>query len=306
MNNIIKFKQMKRFFCLLCLFFPLILKGQNLVKNPGFEEYHHLPDLIYEYGRYYPDSNLLIEPLYYFICKDWYRPMATSQDYFHINAKNIRYGIPYSDRFGYYPAMFDSAYIGFNPLTLHVGGTFEYFTGEFSEPLEKGKKYEVSFFYCFAHIASYFSLDKIEVFISIDYWNTRSSPTYAYIVNQDIVANVTFDNQPIVNDGQWHKLTGYYQANGGEKYITFGIFRQNRKFHKMIREYERYDFVWGKNQNKLHKFFKKYQKDLFIHRNPYYITKISGSTKHEGTDVYYYQQQLAYYFIDNVSVVEID
>ena len=293
------------------LLFCPIVSGQNLVKNPGFEEYYHLPDLIYEYGAYHKDSNILIPPLEYFICKHWYRPMATSQDYFHINAKNIRYGIPYNDRFGYYPAISDSAYIGFNPITLHVG-KFEYFTGEFTEPLEKGKKYEVSFYYCFAHTASYFYLDKIEALISVDYWNTRSSPSYAHILSNNIVANVTFDNQPIINDGQWHKITGYYQASGGEKYISFGIFRQNRKFHKMIREYERNDFVLGKNQDKLDKFFKKYRKDLFIHRNPHYSpmpANISNSimfeTKSGETTAHTYQTQLCYYFIDNVSVIEI-
>lgn len=305
----------KGYLYILCLLFCPVAAGQNLVKNPGFEEYYHLPDLYYEYGRVIVneygmdyDDSIFYTP---FICKHWHRIQASTLDYFHMNAKNARYDIPRSDRFGYYPALADSAYMGIHPLNLD--GRTEPFSGEFTEPLEKGKVYEVSFFYCFASEESYFYSDKIEVHISTDNWITDPYKygVFLYIFQiEDIAANVVFEI-PMSNDGRWHKMTGRYHAKGGEKYISFGIFYQNKRFHKIIAEYQRNNFSWGQNQHKLERFFKKYQKDLFLHRNPNHVRVqpyVSNVIKYETvngeTQVYFADPQLCYYFIDNVSVVE--
>lgn len=131
--------------------------AQNLVKNPGLEEYHHLPDLQYQFGDRYRDST--------FICKYWHKVKETTPDYFHINAKNERYTIPYNNLIsGYHPVLTDSAYIGFVPFCLSGGA--EPVSGESTEPLRAEKLYEISFSYCFAGASSYFYLDKIECIIS--------------------------------------------------------------------------------------------------------------------------------------------
>jgi len=285
------------------MLFCSFVSGQNLIKNPGFEEYYHLPDLIYEFGERYDDST--------FICKHWHKVRATTPDYFHINAKNIRYGIPYSSRFGYHPPLTDSTYVGLHLLGLE--GATEPITGEFTAPLEAGKTYEISFYYRFANSASYFYSDKIEAFISTDNWMKRIRshlPFYKDIVKKEIAANVIFET-PMINDGEWQKMTGYYHAKGGEKYISFGIFYQNEQFFKIINEYVNKGFDWGRNQHQLEGFFRKYRNDLFIHRNPYFSTSPDNLSMevtfetNKGATTYVTKQKLCYYFIDNVSVVEV-
>ncbi|RLD55674.1 MAG: hypothetical protein DRJ01_16310 [Bacteroidetes bacterium] len=260
--------------------------GQNLVLNPQFEEYYHLPDLKYEYGERYEDS--------VFICKHWYRVRGTTPDYYHVNAKNDRYEIPYN-MLGYCPpvSLDDSAYMGFIPLKMD--GYVEPFSGEFTKSLEAKKEYQISFVYRYAGEPCYFYLNKIEVFISKDIKQFKKfyiMPMYKDIITSEIKANVTF-TESIINDGKWHKITGYYTAKGGEQYISFGIFYQNEKFNKIINEYVNGNFIIGWNPNKEQQFYKKYKKYLFIHKNLNY------------KPIKTVQQRLSYYFIDDVCV-EID
>jgi hypothetical protein len=292
------------------------VQGQNLVKNPGFEEYDQVAYFKYRYEPY--DSTFVRKHWYkrnrlyvrdtadsVLICKYWYRAQESFPDYFNKNISDH-----YSPRAG-------SAYTGFIPFDLEDG--CEPIAGEFTASLEAGKRYEISFFYCFAHTASSFYLDKIEAYISTDNWITRIcsfGPPLSYrgMVTKDeychhcndstitdsitptsvIAANVTFET-PLVNDGQWHKMTGYYQAKGGEKYISFGIFYQNEKLFEIMNEYNHYEFAWGRNQKKLEKFYKKYRNDLFIHRNPQYIPNPD----------YRHREEYTCYFMDDVSIMVI-
>jgi hypothetical protein len=71
---------MKRTFTILLVTaFFFSTEAQNLVPNPGFEEYKHLPC---EDGLYF------IEPLLY----DWIQPIPTTPDYWNSLAENIKYG----------------------------------------------------------------------------------------------------------------------------------------------------------------------------------------------------------------------
>jgi len=72
-----------------------------------------------------------------------------------------------------------------------------------------------------------------------------------------------------------------------------GIFYQNDKFYKIIKEYEKGNFIIGQNQTREQKFYWKYRKELFIHQNPNYKSILING------------ERLSYYFIDNVSVIEI-
>ncbi len=303
-NNLL----MKILFLLLyVLLICTVLSSQNLVKNPGFEEYYHLPDLQYEYGDRYLYKD-------YFICEYWHRIPGTTPDYYHINAKNKRYKIP-DIELGYHPALSDSAYVGFVPLTLT--GAIEPISGEFIEKLQEGKTYEVSFNYRFLGNLSYFYLNKPEYFIAdnINWRKTQKSfdwTDYHKYITPEVKANVEFTDT-LNNDGKWHKLTGYYMAKGNESYLSFGIFYQSVKFYKIIKDYLGHNFILGGKDDLEKRFMKKHKKELyFIHHNPNYSprehgikTEITMETKKE-TSTSTIQERMAYYFIDNVSVVEID
>ncbi len=295
---------MRRKICLLFILFCSTISGQNYVKNSGFEEYYHLPDTIY-YKSQYIDSA--------FESKHWYGIRGLTPNYFHIDSKQPIFSIPYNIS-GYYPVLEGSAYVATFVLSLQNFATP--LLGEFIKPLEEGKEYEVSFYYCFAHLESYFLLDKIETYISPDNWVTDDifelPPRYTHIVEPfdttiyktfEIKANVTFQDS-IINDGKWHKMTGYYKAKGGEKYITLGIFYQSNEFNQAVHTYCSPSYYYLKpNKRKLRRFYKYYQDTLFIHRNPLYSpTPTDKELKKKGQ---LYRDQYAYYFFDNVSVVEI-
>lgn len=274
---------------------------QNLVKNPQFEEYYHLPDLKFEYNDRYRDST--------FICKNWNRICGTTPDYFHVKSKNERYGIP--DNFlGHNPAFIDSAYLGFVPITLI--GSSEPIFGELIEPLEEGEVYEVSFVYRYARSACYFYLDKIELLFTKDlemFKTIKSIPMYKDFIKPEIKANLVFDT--LINDGEWNRLVGYYRAKGGEEYISFGIFYQDEKFNKIIDEYVSNNFILGQNPNREKGFYKKYGRELFIHQNSNFNPKLEKNDLQvninieENESSYISQERLSYYFIDDIRVIKI-
>lgn len=258
---------------------------QNLVLNPSFEEYYYLPDLKFEYDPRYEDST--------FICKYWHRVRGTTPDYYHVNAQNERYKIP-CGMLGCHNLINkkDSAFIGFGPLKLD--GATELISGEFVKPLPSGVNFEISFMYCYAGSPCYFSLDKIEVYVSESIHQFQKYyflPMYNDIITPEIKANVKF-SEVLINDGEWHKITGYYSAKGWERYISFGIFYQDEKFYRIINEYLNGNFIIGQNPDKEERFFRKY-KNLIIHKNPDYKLTLTS------------EQRLSYYFIDDVSVKEV-
>jgi hypothetical protein len=290
------------FFVIFCNFF---VYTQNLVKNPSFEAYYILPDSLYQLGDRIQDTAS--------ICKFWDKTNRTTPDYYHIRSMHKRHKIPCTI-LGCHPVFseIDSAFIGFIPITYY--GATEPFSGELSQPLQQGKKYEVSFYYKYAVEASYSYLDKIEVMMSKDlkmFKKIGGGGMYKNIVKPEMKANVEL-NDNLINDGEWHQIKGYYDAIGGEKHISFGIFYQSEKFIKIIDEYVGYNFVIGWNKEKESKFLKKYKNDLsFIHKNPYY-KGVNGDYKvqvemntNQETNNYIMKERLSYYFLDHVSVLEI-
>jgi hypothetical protein len=276
-----------------------------MVKNPSFEEYYHLPDTTYF-------QNIKNSA---FQAKHWHKTWLLTPNYFHINSEYKAFSIPYNC-FGYYPVLEGSAYIGAHLLSLQTNIAV-HFAGEFIKPLEEGKEYEISFYYCFAHLESYFLLDKIEVCISSNNWlrEIHDLPEYyyTYIVEpydtntfefSTITANVTFQDS-IINDGKWHKMTGCYKSKGGEEYIAFGIFYQNNDFSQAFHVYPDYNHSGGVTKRNLRRFYKYYKDTLFIHRNPLYSPQKPYDIVDPKEKDYFPTYQFAYYFFDNVSVVEI-
>jgi hypothetical protein len=194
--------------------------------------------------------------------------------------------------FGFKPSISGSAYIGIIPM--NYDGAFELISGKLSKPLEAGKRYEISFKYSFGGDPSYWKLNKLEIYISenIDKFKKRYLSNFAdQIMTPEFRANVAI-NDTLNNDGNWHVLKGIYTAGGGEKFISLGIFYQNKKFYKILN-----DYVNNFCPNLYHriseeKFYKKH-KNIFIKPNLNYkpIEKV--------------HMKLSYYFLDDVSVIEL-
>jgi len=145
---------------------------QNLVLNPGFEEYTQLP-------FYYTEIKT-------FFCKNWHIPDEGSPDYYHKDSKDPKFGIP-KNWFGYCPALEGNVYIGISPLDWDGG--MEHLTGTLKETLQQGKRYKVSFYIRFAGNYCLFFASDIGVHFSSDMFPLRMGmPFYEEILSPEIKA----------------------------------------------------------------------------------------------------------------------
>jgi hypothetical protein len=266
------------------LFFVLVANfssAQNLVLNPSFEQYDHLP----------PDRwvNPIIGEFY---CNHWTTPKWSSPDYYNANSPYPDYSVP-NNLFGYYPAKSGKAYVGFVPF--YYTGVMEYISGELSEPLIYGKKYKVSYYVCYAGNSSYFYFSKFGL-----YFSTKKNPLDDNFIGQypilyqknKITANIENKNGFIKSDTNWTEISGIYEAKGGEKYFTIGMFYQDKidlekEINIFINAYQDNDHNSFSKKEK--KYFSKYR-DILI-TNPNFIDNPKYGDEHP-----------AYYFIDDVSV----
>ncbi len=205
---------------LLLFLLPVYLQAQeNLVKNPGFEEYNDCPI------RHTPEdvSSTLIP--------NWTFPNKTASDYFN-KCSDKGAGIP-SNFAGYSRAKEGKAYAG----AILSGSTFthrEYLQGELKEAMKPGKRYCVSFYYRLAS-GSRFAIDQLGVHLSKE--------KLAYNTKEEIKVKPQMSNPKglfLNNTSNWEQFCRVYKAQGGEQYITLGNFNS----------YENTNYVGVEKKNK--------------------------------------------------------
>lgn len=182
----------------------LQIKAQNnLVKNPGFEEYVDCPI------RHTPEdaTNTLIP--------HWTFPNKSASDYFN-KCSQKGAGIP-SNFAGNSQAKEGKAYAG----AILSGSTFdhrEYLQGELTEPMKPGKRYCISLYYKLAS-GSRFAIDQLGVYLSNDH--------LAYNTKKEIKVQPQLSNPKglfLNNTEKWEHFCRVYEAKGGEQFITIGNF----------------------------------------------------------------------------------
>ncbi len=174
-----------------------IVKAQiNLVPNPSFEEYTNCPDIN--------------PPISITFLQDWYSPTLGSPDYLNSCAG----WVPQSG-FGYQNARTGLAYIGFGKGTNFLR---EYIQCKLTSPLQAGKKYRVSFHISRADSIPY-ACDNIGAYLSLIPVSSSDNSRLPY------APQVTSElNTPITNDTNWIQISDIFVADGGESYLTIGIF----------------------------------------------------------------------------------
>jgi len=206
-----------RFFILLWLLLAAGGVGAqvNYVLNPSFEQYSQCPydlDQIKFATFWSPTDTIAFDP----VC---------SPEYCNTCCTNLIAGVPTNVRFYQYPRtgngmaqvvmLFDSSYI--NAFYR------DYLQGRLYKPLTAGKSYCVTFYvnqeeiseYSIANIGAYLDNGSID---NIDS-NACALPQTTYtpqIVNTSGV---------ISDDVNWVKIEGTFVANGTEKFITIGNFK---------------------------------------------------------------------------------
>jgi len=192
-------------------------------------------------------------------------------------------------------------YIGFVPIAWI--DYFEIIIGEFSKPLVEGKEYEISLYIRHAGDSVCFRIHDLEAIVSREMFllNPNIFPFYSSLImnrNNKLKSDLSFSVGEVSSES-WKYVSQIYQAKGGEKYISFGVFF-NKWLYNSIEQHGRV-VPKGTNKSEIEfinpifmdkdKFYKRHDKVLFMGPNSEKLLK------HENAP--------AYYFIDNVCVKEI-
>ena len=213
----------------LFLFLSLNANAQNLVLNPSFE-----------------DTIACLPSTYVMPCRFWYTASNNTPDYFS-EQPDFNCMIPAPQgTVGYQYARTGIAYVGlftfFNPP---FNNQREYIGGILSDTLKQGHEYCVSFYVSVAEEFKYV-VDGIGLYLSVD-----SAVDYTINTNLSFIPQISNPSGNIIYDTlNWVQILGTYIANGGEKYLTIGNFKDDANtmidsvnFNAPLSAYSAYLFI---------------------------------------------------------------
>ncbi len=202
-------------------------EGQNLVINGDFKQCAECPE----------------NPGQLELCTGWYIPNNSTPDLLKKCPFTKSYvNVPFNAN-GYQEPNSGDAYIGIVLIhsTTNAKNYREYIQGELSESLRADKYYNISFYISWADYSNYFC-DRIGyLFTDSKIVPDRKEPEQkktkrksGYVEQEPLntilprsngFVSLNFDE--IKDKESWHKVEFIYQAKGGEKYFTFGLFGDN-------------------------------------------------------------------------------
>jgi hypothetical protein len=198
--------------CLLSTFcfLSFVSIGQNLVLNSGFDSIISCP----------PSGGTASATLN--LAYHWYDPTGISSDL--LNACHATFSSVPSNSVGYQLARSDSGYAGFISYWENIGSWSdgkEYLTGHLSESLIVSTKYYLEFYVSLADNSKY-GTSLIGAYLSTD------SMEYDGSLFLPLTPQVKNDTGNIIVDKiNWTKISGCFQASGGESHLTIGNFNND-------------------------------------------------------------------------------
>ena len=213
---------MKRILILIIfLFFAFHVNGQhlignNLVPNPGFEEYSACPNDISQICNAIPwDGAFFLLSAYYSRSSDLLNICSSNSIIQNILLKNNPRSGNGCAGIGVY--MTPSGYANYR----------EYIEVKLKENLSKNKKYCCNF-YTMPSIYFNMAIENIGIFISKNYANSYN-PVWSGFMLIDTVPQIKNKNGILTDTVNWAKISGFYEAKGEEKYITIGNFNNDNQ-----------------------------------------------------------------------------
>ncbi len=186
---------------LLFLFFFNVFNcfSQNLLINGNFESYTSCPSTQGQLNRASP----------------WYNPTTNSPDYFN-ECSTGSVDVP-QNMWGNHLARSGIGYAGVASYYFSANGR-EYISQQLNSPLVSGINYYLEFYVSLSDTSSD-ATDGMGAYISQDAVDNPENFYLPYIpqIRQP-------DGIAITDKLGWTKISGFYSASGGEKYITIGNF----------------------------------------------------------------------------------
>ncbi len=196
----------KGFFCsmklcltILLLTSGLLLKAQNLVPNPGFEQLNHCP----------------VNQNDFTAIPNWYSVLQNSPDFFNV-CETGDGGVPYNF-LGHQQPQQGSGYAG---VVLFINNLEyrEYIGVKLTQPLQATIEYCVSFYVSAADSAG-LQTNTIGAYIGDSIY-----PVPSYLVRALPYTPQVQSTQYIENNTGWQFIEGNFVAQGGEQYLNIGSF----------------------------------------------------------------------------------
>ncbi len=185
---------------------PILLFGQNLAPNNGFDVYSVCPST----------SSQIVTP-------PWTTPVGQTGTPDYMNACFVggagAQGVP-TNFYGYQIPVSSDGYYG---MITHYGGGIEvreYLTAQLTQPLMAGQTYSVGFSVSLSDNFKY-ATDHFGAYLSV------AAPTWSgnYSAMNTYTAQIDNGAGNVISDmAGWTLISGTYTAIGGEQFITIGNF----------------------------------------------------------------------------------
>lgn len=184
------------------------LWSQNLVPNPGFEEFTRCP---WGFSTNRKDFRI----------HGWESPTSGTPDHFHsCNAGDSDVPVNWAGN--------SNAHSGKGYAGVYVWSTNhnyrEYLQGELAEPLKPGEKYIVEFYFKLANYSMY-AINRMGLALS----NEQVDVTHDRIIDILPVLSIERDTSMTELTGSWEHARMEYVAKGGERYVVIGNFFTNQQ-----------------------------------------------------------------------------
>jgi OmpA-OmpF porin, OOP family len=199
-------RKYQRIFIYLFVCFWERTDAQNLVPNHSFEIFTECPDTATSSAYVILDST-------------WFQ--FNSADYFNVCDLSNAHGIP-SNNFGFQFPHSGDAYVGliayYTPS--YAGG--EYIEVELENSLISGQTYYVQFYANLANISRY-AIENLGALFTDTLFDPYPAPSYAWVTGIPQVENNP--GNMLIDSIDWMVINGSFIANGGERFLTIGNFR---------------------------------------------------------------------------------
>lgn len=210
---------MKTFYLIfLFLILAQMCWAQNLVPNPGFEDYVNCPGNGVIKGPYYPATQTV---------SDWINPTRATPDYFACTGGLT--GVP--DNFlGKIPPHNGNAYGGIRAVYIYISIRQEYLQVKLLQPLKQDTTYLISCF-VWCQLADAGNRNRALDRIQVAFTQSALTENALTILKANATDLQTPSKDFIMPAEGWVKISGHYTASGGEEWLTIGMFNDDGLNH---------------------------------------------------------------------------
>lgn len=175
--------------------------GQNLVKNPGFEEKSGCP---VRSGQIY-------------LANEWFSPNNGSPDYFNDCSPSLEYGTEFNKKGGRLPHS-GHGYAGLQFYNMNRNEYYEYLETGLDSALTEGALYCIKAWVSLGNVP--YAFNEFGAVVSVEELKTVQP------VKLKIPHTVLGNGHYLTDKGKWMCIQGIYKARGGERFITVGQFSE--------------------------------------------------------------------------------